>query len=426
MKKTVIGTIGGGALLFLAACGGNGTSGEGDVDLDWLTTPSYSPQATNEEEADYISGKIAEFEEEFPDVNINMDLQSTDIDEAMSRLLEQANTGRAPDVAAIDGFYFQRFIDYLQPLDELFEEYDMDIDDFLPFAQDVIKGEDGQIYGLYMNTDTRVLFYNTEVVEEPPATWDEAIELSLDIQEDGYSGLLFPGGRGEGTAVTTLWPLFWAQGGELVDEDGNPSFGEGENREKMLNVLSQIDTAVQSGATPQRVSSYGGENDLNEEIAGGSAAMFLGGNWQLSFMRETLGEDFENWDVAPLPQIEENQFATSAGGWAWGIFAEEEDKQEAAFDLITRLFISEQGMSEWINVHGGLPSRESVYESEYFEGDEFSDVFREYLEDANVRPASPRYNEISNQMQIAVSEVISGSKTPEEALDDAWSVVNED
>jgi multiple sugar transport system substrate-binding protein len=239
-------------------------------------------------------------------------------------------------------------------------------------------------------------------------------------------GCFFPGGRGEGTAVTTLWPLFWAQGGELVDEEGNPSFGEGDNREYMLNVLETIDEAVQSGAVPQRVNGYGGENDLNEEIAGGETAMFLGGNWQVSFLRETLGEEFDSWEVAPLPQIDEEDFATSAGGWAWGIFTEEEEKQEAAFDLINRLFVSEQGMSEWINVHGGLPSRESVYDSEYYEGDEFSDQFREYLEEANVRPASPAYNEISNQMQIAVSEVISGSKTPEEALEDAWNVAGEE
>ncbi|SDO15894.1 extracellular solute-binding protein [Alkalicoccus daliensis] len=414
-----------GSAILLGACGNAEQAEEESFELNWSTTPSYSTQNPTESQANYIADKVSEFEEDYPQVELNTDLQSTDIDESMTRLLEQANTDRAPDVAAIDGYFFPRFMDYLQPLDDLFDEYEIDIDDYLPFVQDVLTGDDGQIYGLYMNTDTRVLFYDTDVVEEPPTTWDEAIATSLEIQEEGYNGLIFPGGRGEGTAVTTLWPLFWAQEGELVDEDGNPTFGEGDNYDKMLNVLQAVNEAVESGATPQRVSSYGGENDLNEEIAGGDTAMFLGGNWQVSFLRETLGDDFDSWAVAPLPQLEEGQFATSAGGWAWGIFAEEEEKQEAAFDLINRLFVGEEGMTEWTNVHGGLPSRTSIYEAEDLEAGEFSDTFREYLEDANVRPASQHYNEISNQMQIAVSEVISGGKSPEEALDDAWAVVNE-
>ena len=32
----------------------------------------------------------------------------------------------------------------------------------------------------------------------------------------------------------------------------------------------------------------------------------------------------------------------------------------------------------------------------------------------------PIYPEISNQIQIMMGEVLSGSKAPEEALDDAW------
>ncbi|WP_413376009.1 extracellular solute-binding protein [Alkalihalobacillus sp. 1P02AB] len=410
-----------------AGCGGESASNdEGEsFELRWTTSTGYSPQSSISGTANYISEKVSEFEADFPNVDLNIDIQSSNIDEAMSRLIEQANTGRAPDVAAIDGYLFQRYIDYLQPLDDLMEEYGIDIDDFLPFVQDVVTGPDGKVYGLYMGTDTRVLFYNSEVISEPPTTWDEAIELSLELQEEGYNGLLFPGGRGEGASITTLWPLFWAQGGELVDEEGRPVFGEGENREKMLNVLSTIEEAVKAGAAPQRLAGYGSENDLNEEIATGSTAMFLGGNWQQTFLRETLGEEeFAKWNVAPLPQLEDGLSGTAAGGWTWGIFTDDEEKKRAAFDLIARLFITEQAMGEFQSIHGGLPTRVSVYDSEYYEGTRFSSLFRDYLEDANVRPSSTHYNTISIQMQIALSDIISGNKTAEAALDEAWNVVN--
>ena len=38
----------------------------------------------------------------------------------------------------------------------------------------------------------------------------------------------------------------------------------------------------------------------------------------------------------------------------------------------------------------------------------------------HARPGVPIYPEISNQIQIMMGEVLSGSKSPEEALDGAW------
>ena len=47
----------------------------------------------------------------------------------------------------------------------------------------------------------------------------------------------------------------------------------------------------------------------------------------------------------------------------------------------------------------------------------------EYLVHGHARPGVPIYPEISNQIQIMMGEVLSGSKAPEEALDGAWQLV---
>jgi multiple sugar transport system substrate-binding protein len=395
-------------------------------ELSWNTTSGYSPQSTTPAAAEYISGSVDEFEKKYSDITLNTQIMSANIGEAMARLLEQANQGRAPDVSAIDSYLFPQYIEYLQPLDDLMKEKGLDPKDFLSFAQDVITGPDGKIYGLYMTTDTRVLFYNKELVPNPPSTWDEVIKVGKELKDKGLDGISVPGGRGEGTAVTTLWPLFWGQGGSLVDDDGIPVFGEGKNREIMIDVLTTIQNAVNEGVLPKRVAGYGGENDQNEEIVAGKVAMFIGGNWQETFLRETLGEEeFAKWDVAPVPQMENGETTTSAGGWAWGIFTDDADKQEAAFDLIYNTFISEEGMGKFATAYGGLPARVSVYESEHYEGTKFSEDYKEMLDNyARVRPASKYYPEISNQLQIAISDVISGNKKPEAAVDDAWKAVN--
>ncbi|TFJ92193.1 extracellular solute-binding protein [Lentibacillus salicampi] len=413
-------------LAFIVGCSSDSGEESGNKELTWSTTTGYSPQSTTSAVADYISGTVEDFESEHSDISLNTQIQSSNISEAMARILEQANQDRAPDVAVIDSYLFPQYIEHLQPLDDLMEEKGMKVEDFLPFAQDVLTGPDGKVYGLYMSTDTRVLFYNSELIPEPPKTWEEVIEVGKKLKDEGYDGISTPGGRGEGTSVTTLWPLFWGQGGKLVDDEGNPIFGEGKNKEIMVDVLSTIQSAVEEGVLPQRVAGYGSENDQNEEIAAGNVGMFIGGNWQESFLKETLGEEeFQKWEVAPVPQLEGGERTTTSGGWAWGIFTDDPEKKQAAFDLVYNTFISEQGMGEFTSIYGELPSRTSVYESEHYEGTQFSDEYREMLKnDARVRPASDDYPEISNQLQIAISDVISGNKEPEQAVNDAWEVVN--
>ncbi|WP_337020252.1 extracellular solute-binding protein [Oceanobacillus massiliensis] len=416
------------ATAFLVGCQSDNSTNAESKELSWYTSSGYSPQSSTTAAADYISGMVEDFESDYPGIKLNTQIQSTNIAEAMSKLLEQANQGRAPDLAVIDSYLFPQYTEYLQPLDDLMEEKGMEPDDFLSFAQDVITGPDGKVYGLYMTTDTRVLFYNKELVPEPPQTWEEIIEIGKELKEKGYDGITTPGGRGEGTSVTTLWPLFWGKGGELVDDDGNPVFGEGKNRDIMIEVLETIQNAVKEGVLPQRVAGYGSENDQNEEIAAGNIAMFIGGNWQEATLKDTLSEEeFEKWDIAPVPTLENGEKTTTAGGWVWGIFTDDPEKKEAAFDLVYRTFTSEEGMGKFASVYGGLPARSSVYDSEHYEGTKFSDVYKEMLDGyARIRPGSEYYPEISNEMQIAISDVISGNKEPEEAVDDAWEVVNKE
>src|SRR5699024_12420201 len=136
-----------------------------------------------------ISSQVDEFENDYPNINLKTEIQSTNIPEAMAKLLEQANQGNPPDVAAIDSYLFPQYIDYLEPLDDLIRAEGLEVDDFLSFAQDVVTGPDGKVYGLYMTTDTRVLFYNNELVTEQSHKWDVIIRTVIVIKEYVYDQL---------------------------------------------------------------------------------------------------------------------------------------------------------------------------------------------------------------------------------------------
>lgn len=414
--------VAGAALLGTAGCGGDEEGGENAI--GWQAIPDYSPEATDQARVDHIESAISDWEES-SEFSIDPLVSSSDITAANARLLEQASQGRAPDIAMVDSYLFPRFYDFVQPVGNYLG--DVSEEEYFPFAREIMT-DGGDVLGLQFTTDVRVLFYRTDLVPEPPDTWDDLLQVGRDLQgEEGLDPFLFPAGRDEATITTSLLPHFWAQGGELVDDEGNPVFGEGRNRERMLNALSFIRDCVDSGITPQRITEYGTEPDLNGDVAAGSTAMFLGANFQVGLLQEIMGaEEFNSlWAVAPIPSMQGgDNHATTAGGQVWGVFTENEDKQRAGVDFLRSAFVGDEGMAGWCNAGGYLPPRQPVFEVPSYEANQYTDTFREHLDlYARNRPAAESYQDISTQLQIAVSNIVSGEQDPEAALDNATNSV---
>jgi multiple sugar transport system substrate-binding protein len=242
--------------MMLTGCGGSGGSGGETIDI--AAHPSYTFDSPNTAVGDYLQESVEGFEESH-EAGIELTAYSSDIQDAMAEILTQASQGRAPDVAQIDAHLLPRYYEYLQPLGPYLEERGIAIEDYFPFAQEIMRTPDGEIKGMQFTTDVRVMFYRKDLIPTPPATWEETLRIGQQLTEDGYSAFLYPAGRGEGTTVTTVLPMFWGQGGELVDEEGNPVFCEGDNREAMLDVFEFLNKTVETGITPQRVATYGSE-----------------------------------------------------------------------------------------------------------------------------------------------------------------------
>lgn len=413
--------LAGAALLGSAGCGGD----EPDENaIGWQAIPSYSSQQnTDQARVDYLEEAISQWEET-SEFSINPLVASSDVNAAMSRLLEQASQNRAPDISQIDGYILPRFYDYVQPLDDSMGE--ISLDDYFPFAREIMT--DGEnVKGLQFTTDVRVLFYRKDLIDTPPTSWDELFQVGQEVEGEVQDVFLYPAGRGEATVITTLFPQFWALGGNLVNDQGNPIFGEGDNRQAMLESLGFIQETVQRGLTPQRVAEFTLETDINGDAAASSAAMFLGGNWQVGLLQEIMGEEefFSTWGVAPIPSQSGDDHATTAGGWAWGVFAGDDAVRQASVDFLKATFIGDEGMAQWCTIGGYLPPRKSVFDIPTYEGNRYTDTFRDHLNNfARSRPASEAYPEISNALQIAVTQVASGAESPEQALQIAVNTVS--
>jgi multiple sugar transport system substrate-binding protein len=381
----------------------------------------YSHLAALQPIADAFQIAFADWARTHPGVQLDISMMPA-LEQHKAKLLLAATADRLPDVASIDSFWLPLFIDggHLQPLNEYWPEADRR--DFLPFTIDTLSRA-GQVYGVWHETDCRVLFYRKDLVPAPPRTWEDLLRIAPAIaREQDIAGYLYNGGRWEGTVFDHL-AMFWGQGGELVDPDGRPVFGLPPHRDRMVRLLAFLRATVESGASPRSVLAGNDYHQLIAAAIAGDVAMFLGGNWQLKELQAALSpEEFAKWDIAPVPQFQRDQFSTGTGGWIWVVFAKDPAKRRAAAEFILHVE-APQHAARISAATGHLPVRRSVYRDFPAFRDPWFTRFGEMLVYGKARPPAAIYDTITRELQLAIGYAIDGIKTPERAVDDAWNAV---
>lgn len=353
--------------------------------------------------------------------NVRIDIQAAvpgQISQNMSKLMTEAEVGAAPDILNLDSFWVGNFVTAgsLQPIDQFMTQ--KEIDAFYDFTKDVTMSEGNQ-YAIWTETDARFVYYNTEMIDEPPTTWDELIEKALAAKEEyGVHGFLTDAGHWEGAANENTWPYFWAQGGEIFDEEGKPVLGQGENKQYLIDIFSFLKRLVDTGASPQKISGITGFDPILAEVKADNVAMFINGSWALSQLKDILGDDAAKWDFVPYPQMEADQAGNSNGGWTFALTTEDEYKRSLAFSFVWEVIASKSAMADRCKAANYMPTRKDVYdEFNYFKTDPNQQKFAETLKNGRARPANDLYPTVSDLVQTAVGNVLTGQSSPEEAVE---------
>ncbi len=351
-----------------------------------------------------------------PDWQIELQMMSGDIGQEQARMLEQAKSGSAPDCAAVDSFVLPLFkkSGVLQSFSPYFSKEE--IGQLFPFIREGITGDDGNIYAWWWSTDLRVLYRNKEIVPDAPQTWDDLKKAALHSVDEGMEGILFNGSRYEGTTFDWL-ANFWGQGGKLVDDQGKPIFGEGDNRAKFTKAVNYYRDLVESGAAPKRVATLGSYDDFNAAAAAGTTALFVGGNWQYAQLKTALDEDeFAKWTFSPLPGPTANERSTGTGGWTVAAFSKDAAKVKVCADLAREVYMGPANA-----LQEQLPTRADLYDKYEVFSTPANKSFAEALKVGQARPGAAVYPEISNQIQIMMGKVLTGTQATEAAVDEAFT-----
>jgi len=393
---------------------------------------TLGPSSNYPRTAELLTERIESWAKKNPDtkVEVQIEIPQEKTNEYMVKLYEAAKAGRAPSLAHVDSFFLPKFLEkdagfkqVPQPLDPYLTKAELDnyFDAYRQFATD----ENGKMIAHFGYTDVRVLWYRKDLMSAPPKTWDEVIAIVKKLQAEKKitEGILTQGGRHENTFFFML-NMFWAAGGELVDAKGNPVFNQGKNREAMLASLRLYKKLVDQGVMPAKVASISGTGDLNAGVKMTMPPFILTGHWIHGSLPQVIGEEnFSKYAMAPIPTLEKGQNPVSgAGGWTTVIFEKDPELRAKAFSFLWEVYGDVKGMAA-VAVDA-LPTFKDVsVDWRPTEANPYLYQATKMLNIARLRPAAPVYSDISLAMQVAIGDVILGKKTPEKALDDAWSEV---
>ncbi|UOQ48351.1 sugar ABC transporter substrate-binding protein [Gracilibacillus caseinilyticus] len=293
----------------LAAC----SSGESnDPDKTTLTFWNRLPELTTQFE-DFI----ATFEEEHPDIQIDMQTLGASGNQQYQTAIKN---NELPDIFVtanvtslqnlVDQDLLHNLNDVVTP--EVKEEFYPGVwsENFTTIGED--------IYQLPLNSgkSSILMYYNKDVLkeygiseEQIPSTWDEMLEVGKDIYDQSGGGVygLIMGAEANWLSdmtinqmATNITPDVHPSidvARQLNYKTGNPDFLNDGNVETIEYLKTLMDENVLSPSSVEY-----NESTAIANFAAGKSAFYFDGNWAGSvIMNDEEGPGFENWGVAPMP-----------------------------------------------------------------------------------------------------------------------------
>jgi multiple sugar transport system substrate-binding protein len=350
-------------VLVLGGCGGDGggNGGRGDVSGDVSFMVFGDP-----EEIQAYRDVIATYENENPDVDVKM-IEASDRDDLIARLSTSFAAGTPPDLFLLNYRFYAQYAarGVLEPIEDRVDDSDLfEQEDFYEEAMNAFRFND-TLTCLPQNISSLVVYYNKDLFEKAGVAfpkegwkWDEMVaaakKLTTDSNGDGKADVY---GLGIESSLIRIAPFVWSAGGELVDDDKNPTHFTLDTPEAQVAMERFFQLHATEKVTP-------GEEEVEAEddetrFQNGRLAMVLSSRRSTPTFRTIQKFD---WDVAALPQHEQQAGILHSDAYCLTKASENKDAawsfMEYALGPEGAPIVAESGRT--------VPSLKSVAESDAF------------------------------------------------------------
>ena len=274
-------------------------------------------------------------------------------------------------------------------------------DKFIKSTVDTTDFE-GKNWGVPFNSNAGFIYYRTDEVDKAPSTWEDLYK-----QAQQGNGVVYQGFRYEGLTVNFL-ELLYSAGGSIVSDDGKQATADSQ---EVKDVLKFMADGIKNGAAPKAVTTYK-EEESRRAFESGNATFMR--NWPYAY---ALGKDSkigDKFDIATFPGFAGQEGAGVLGGYNLGISAYSKNP-EGSLAFIE--FATEPDQQKIMATEASLPPTVSAtYDDPAVKkAMPFAAELKTAIEQAQPRPVSPVYPQISEAVYNNVYDALQGKSSPDEA-----------
>ena len=400
------------AVLGLAACTALAESSETPVTINFWH--HYSAQSAENETL--MNDLIPKFESENPGIKVNA--VSHEWAELHDKILVSASSQSLPDVARLDIAWLPEF----QQMGVLVA-LDQEMPDFAEVAGALLDSAlstaniGGSYYALPLNTNSKILFYNTAMLEaagvEVPTTMDEWVEAVRKLSGTNANGQQIWGWNEPALSGWNICPFIWSFGGSLTNEEQTVATGY-INSPETVKAVETFAMLAQEGALTGYNS---GDIPMTDGFGTGRYAMMLEGPWKTAELAGAYPD--VAYGTAYMPAGEGGSISV-LGGEDIAMF--NTANREAAWKFMQ--FMTGEYAQTAMARCGQIPVNKAALESDTVKNADYA-PFIQAIETAKARPTVAAWSEMDNELTNAMTAVVNGEKTAQEAMDELAVVFDE-
>jgi len=369
--------------------------------------------------------------------HINVKLQPVVADEGSYYTkvdLMMRSTSTAPDIVREDSFLIGSDVTagYLAPLDSCLASWPQYKAEWYPKMQSIVQFK-GHIYGVMNGTDVRLIWYNKNIFKKAglptnwqPKSWNDILKAARQIKAkvkgvtpmNLYSGIAMD----EASTMQGFEMLLYGTPKDTLYDYSTKKWvvsGKG-----FLDVLKFIQTIYRPtnllGPTNDIAQSTTAGTKVSQDLLpNGKLAIDVDGSWLPTNWTKGGAHPWPQWSSVlghaqmPTELGQAPHFVTLSGGWSYGISARSAHKA-AACQAITA--VNSKNLLAWYDVHiNNIAPRKDELTVASYKNMPLSSFFTQMLNFTQYRPAFPEYPKVSNVIDEAMQNVMSGM-SPQDAL----------
>jgi len=420
-RESILLTLGG-----MFALGTNGVNAQGQSTLTFWSVRLNTPELQAA-----LLPILAQFEAENPGIKVSNEPVSGNL--VYPKFQAAVQGQQMPDVAEAYSYHPLQFaaLDQMAEMDDVVADWESSgrlADVVNEFAYKKFFWND-HYWGVPYNLDPRAIYYRKDILEQkgiaPPTDWEsfQAAVIAAHDPANDISGLAFPAGNFHITQHFFMGFMFQA-GGSILNDKGELVFGT-EARDANIQALTYLtDFATKHKVTPEGVGGWD-TPDAETYFTQGRAAFGMGRGALIGQIQRENPTMFEK--VGVLETLQGPKAKLTAGFYN-PMFVWKFSPQLDAAKTFVRWF-TEPGRLQPLyaaNPGGLWPIFKSEFDSELTRsnplmGEMLTKVIPFTTDFAYPGTGIPEMGVIDGEKMFAapVNEVVVGTKTPEQAIDDA-------